>query len=258
MRTLQFLSIYMDKIVSDIGSDFSIDVLSKKSFAQLALFWSVAIVSELTVLDRTIDWPLVSVREDTKREEFKLVPQQFEALMTRLREERIAREASSLFMRKELFIADRLEIMSEIFMADMKRIINHMNTLLDFERKLLFEKILIVEDLEQSLPSPRSLKRRPKVSPRSDVAQSLVRIRFELFLIDRRIAQTSERISEHVIEVHAMINLVSHSRKRAAHIFAKRIAAEIEECEQSTRKIHALESILHNVFITLQMKADSQ
>lgn len=247
----------MDNTVSDITVDYSVAALSEKTFEQLALFWSARLVPELIKIDHRVDWPLISVRADVDTDEFLAASSNFKKVAAAREEIQRRRRSASLFVQKELYISDRLEIMSDVLIDTMKHVVKTMNLLLSAQSKLFARKFNLIENLQATLPSPRTFKRRPKVTPDSEVARDLTRLHFELFLVDDKMHAMAEETEKYVVQAHQVIDLMSYSRQRVEKSFIDRYSKEEKDDDIVINKIHILDTILRNVSFVLQMKANA-
>lgn len=232
---------------------FSVRSLSKKSFAQLAAVWNVGVTPELRRLDSSVVWPTLNTPEDVNTDAFKSISHTFHlASQDAIRKAETFRNIN-YSIRLECYIEERLERLSRHLDKLMKLHGGSLKLYIDSRRVLYNDRTILVSALEASLPSPRTQKRRPKISPRSETGQSLRLLRYELFAVQEKIDILDEAIAKLSSAATSIVNLVIGARDT----LTRRFVLEEEKRERDFRSLQLrcdkLEIVVSNMVAVLKM-----
>jgi len=228
----------MSAATNNDGDIFSFESLSKKSFDQLVVFWNEGVIRELQSVAPNIDWPVIANPGDLDHPDFRNI-------CTALQE-----------MRKDDYVDGRMRNMTNYLIQELTRESTYLAHLSNLRDTLLDDRCDFVERFQGRIPSPRKLKRHPKVVAGSDVAQQLQLTRFEIYLISDKLDTVIAGIADSIERVGSILAFAKEARAVLEGIFCDRDANDLFELGKFERKARNVQKVTDNAYKALLLRAN--
>lgn len=212
--------------------------LLKKTLEQLIEFWNEGVVKELTAIIPDVEWPILSNKSDLMQPEFQ-------------------QACDNLFeIRRSDFVEQRIEPLIVCLLEDLSEQSKHLSRLSDVRDDLLNKREHFLEDFQDILPSPRKMKRHPKVIPGSDVARQLQLIRFEILIINDKLDVVVARISDVMNRIGSILNLAKGARESLEDVFWHRDRDDEFQKGNLERRAKRVQLVADNTYHALMIRAN--
>ena len=223
----------------------------RHSFEKRASTWNNVIIPVVRDYDSAVHWPfattankfddqlLLNACDETK----KLLKKRLRHLEKELLQPRAAR--------REDYICDRLWLLSKHVVDDLTHENDTIALLLMRHNMLLNARLQHLANMRSTMPSPRSMKRHPQISPRSETAHALTMVKFELLIINEDIAILERRVALCVERQHRIVNLIMHARRLFIMQFRRKEAVRLDEYNQINKRLDFLRTTVKHFILEM-------